>query len=225
MELVFGSALHLRLRRPSLVSLSSSRSSYGYNNLSSSWSLDRTSSSRYFFPRFSSSSRRVVIPVSISACAVSVHPAEKERFPADIEVTETKLPHSSVSSLSHLTRTLTRLLLFIEILVDNVHLNWVLASCKLQRNSVFELGCSILYFVFGELSLMQNGERLNRTRSECGIVSLCSGALDMVPYRTRYECATNRLCSDSPELILYKHFTRETNGMIPLLVDNLHSLE
>ncbi|KAJ0965392.1 hypothetical protein J5N97_026530 [Dioscorea zingiberensis] len=96
MELVFGSALHLRLHRPSLVSFSSSRSSYGYNNLSSSWSLDRASSSRHFFPRFSSSSRRVVNPVSISAGAVSVQPAEKERFPADIEVTETKLPHSSV---------------------------------------------------------------------------------------------------------------------------------
>ncbi|XP_039131515.1 trigger factor-like protein TIG, Chloroplastic [Dioscorea cayenensis subsp. rotundata] len=92
MELVFGSTLHLH--RPSLFSFTSSPSSYACK-LSSSWSLDRASSSCHLYPCLSSSSRRVVNPFVVAA-GVSVKPAEKERFPADIEVTETKMPHSSV---------------------------------------------------------------------------------------------------------------------------------
>lgn len=96
MELVVNSALHLLPSRcrPSLFSSSSTETSSSKNLLAAS--LPKLASSRPFFPRFSSSSSQNSRLFVISASAVAVQQAEKERFPADVQVTETKEPCSSV---------------------------------------------------------------------------------------------------------------------------------
>ncbi|XP_020089922.1 trigger factor-like protein TIG, Chloroplastic [Ananas comosus] len=90
MELVVGTALHLRLSsRPSLLV----DSKIFAPTMSSS---NLSSSSRHFFPRFSADSSRNPSRLAVFAGAVDVDKAERNRFPADVRVTETREPHSTV---------------------------------------------------------------------------------------------------------------------------------
>lgn len=93
MELVVGTALHLRLSsRPSLLV----DSKIFAPTMSSS---NLSSSSRHFFPRFSADSSRNPSRLAVFAGAVDVDKAERNRFPADVRVTETREPHSTVNPL------------------------------------------------------------------------------------------------------------------------------
>ncbi|OAY65701.1 Trigger factor-like protein TIG, Chloroplastic [Ananas comosus] len=58
-------------------------------------SSNLSSSSRHFFPRFSADSSRNPSRLAVFAGAVDVDKAERNRFPADVRVTETREPHST----------------------------------------------------------------------------------------------------------------------------------
>ncbi|XP_038975916.1 trigger factor-like protein TIG, Chloroplastic isoform X1 [Phoenix dactylifera] len=96
MELVVNSALHLlpSRSRPSLLSSSSTEMPSSKNLMPAS--SPKLASSRHSFPRVSSSPSQNSRPFVVSANAVAVQHAEKDRFPADVRVTETKEPRSSV---------------------------------------------------------------------------------------------------------------------------------
>uniref|UniRef100_A0A6V7QQZ4 peptidylprolyl isomerase n=1 Tax=Ananas comosus var. bracteatus TaxID=296719 RepID=A0A6V7QQZ4_ANACO len=59
-------------------------------------SSNLSSSSRHFFPCFSADSSRNPSRLAVFAGAVDVDKAERNRFPADVRVTETREPHSTV---------------------------------------------------------------------------------------------------------------------------------
>ena len=98
MELVVNSALHLlpSRSRPSLLSSSFTESPSSKHLLPAS--SPKLASSRHSFPRVSSSPSQNSRLFVVSASALEVQHAERDRFPADVRVTETKEPRSSVSS-------------------------------------------------------------------------------------------------------------------------------
>ncbi|XP_010913220.1 trigger factor-like protein TIG, Chloroplastic isoform X1 [Elaeis guineensis] len=96
MELVVNSALHLlpSRSRPSLLSSSFTESPSSKHLLPAS--SPKLASSRHSFPRVSSSPSQNSRLFVVSASALEVQHAERDRFPADVRVTETKEPRSSV---------------------------------------------------------------------------------------------------------------------------------
>lgn len=92
MARTFGSVLHFRS-----LSAATSPAEFLFPVKPLAGSL-KLASSRQLFPCFTSAPRQDTCRPTVSASAATLKQAETEQFPVDVLVTETKLPHSSVST-------------------------------------------------------------------------------------------------------------------------------